>query len=997
MRFAAVLAISWLGLACGGGGGNDDRDAGADAGVRPDGGRDAELGPIADAGPWDGAIAEPAIAQEPRIPWLAAGAPDVAPPAAVAPPVLTCPSGWREVPPDPAVPGSPAVCDAWPAAGRAACDATAGLAHFPGEPGCARIGTACAADGWPTDLPAGRPVLHVRAGAAAGGDGSRAAPFARIADAIAAARGGPPGAVIALAVGRHAEEVTVPAGVAIWGACASDTVVVGSYDDIAATLRPAGPGVEIRNVRVAGDRPGIRVGPGASAHVEDVIVDAVLGNGIWVSGGDLTARSILVRETRPRRSDARGGYGLDVSAGTADVTRAIFDRSTQRAVGSNAVLTLRDAALLDTRPLADDAWGHGLSIQGGTALAERLTIERNQDFGVWVVDGGALTLRDAVVRDTEPRGTDDQLGQGASVGAGGSMTLERVLLQSNHTAGAEAVEAGTRMTLRDVVVRDTQPQRSSNELGYGLSCDRGATVDAARLAIERNHHGGVTSGACTLDLSDLAVRDTQPRAGDGAGGEGVALTAGARATIRRVLSERNRRNAIYALGAGTTLLLEDATLRETGWEESTRRAGRGLLVNGGAGVEARRAHVDGAYSAGFHVDDVGSRLVLEDARVERVMRAPESTQGEAIYVEGGRAEVDRFVARELAGFGAVARIGAGVEPCSEPHLVLRDASIERVAHYHAIASFGGCLALERFVGRGAYGYGLSNLGARSQMWITDALVEDTESFVDTVVPGQEGAGLQIGGGIVEASRVMFVNNRLAGVVVGAYERDGETYPSTATISDLIVRDTRAQVSPAEGGYGIQVGGPSTLDLTRGLLERNRSAGVWVTDTSRFVGRDLIVRDMRSTEIVGVHGQGINAIQMGSAEITRVLIERARSTAVLAIDPGANIQLHDAIVRETLEAECGADACEGTAYGVGVGAYYGGRITMARFRVEESAICGVQVAAGGAIDLAHGEVAANPIGANVQDPGYDLRRLMQDVAYRGNRVNLDASSLPVPGR
>src|SRR5688572_12895103 len=120
MGFAGVLAILLSGCGCGGGEGGG-RDAGGDAGPRDDGGaRDVVLGPLADAGPWDGAIAEPAAAQEPRIPWLSAGEPDVAPPAPPAAPMLTpCASGWRQVPPDPSVPGSPLVCDPWPATGRA--------------------------------------------------------------------------------------------------------------------------------------------------------------------------------------------------------------------------------------------------------------------------------------------------------------------------------------------------------------------------------------------------------------------------------------------------------------------------------------------------------------------------------------------------------------------------------------------------------------------------------------------------------------------------------------------------------------------------------------------------------------------------------------------------------------------------------------------------------------------------------------------------------------
>ncbi|NIS34126.1 MAG: hypothetical protein GWO04_31085 [Actinobacteria bacterium] len=48
-----------------------------------------------------------------------------------------------------------------------------------------------------------------------------------------------------------------------------------------------------------------------------------------------------------------------------------------------------------------------------------------------------------------------------------------------------------------------------------------------------------------------------------------------------------------------------------------------------------------------------------------------------------------------------------------------------------------------------------------------------------------------------------------------------------------------------------------------------------------------------------------------------------------------------------------------------------------------------------MDLFEGEVAGNEVGANVQVPGYDLERLRNEVQYRDNTVNLDATSLPVP--
>ncbi len=59
------------------------------------------------------------------------------------------------------------------------------------------------------------------------------------------------------------------------------------------------------------------------------------------------------------------------------------------------------------------------------------------------------------------------------------------------------------------------------------------------------------------------------------------------------------------------------------------------------------------------------------------------------------------------------------------------------------------------------------------------------------------------------------------------------------------------------------------------------------------------------------------------------------------------------------------------------------------------LVGVQVARDGAVDLADGVVTGNPVGVNVQEPSYDISRVMTRVRYVDNGTNLDASELPTP--
>lgn len=56
---------------------------------------------------------------------------------------------------------------------------------------------------------------------------------------------------------------------------------------------------------------------------------------------------------------------------------------------------------------------------------------------------------------------------------------------------------------------------------------------------------------------------------------------------------------------------------------------------------------------------------------------------------------------------------------------------------------------------------------------------------------------------------------------------------------------------------------------------------------------------------------------------------------------------------------------------------------------------VRRALGASLDLAGGLVYGNPVGANVQVPGYDLDRLTVGVDYIDNGTNLDFTELVIP--
>ena len=126
--------------------------------------------------------------------------------------------------------------------------------------------------------------------------------------------------------------------------------------------------------------------------------------------------------------------------------------------------------------------------------------------------------------------------------------------------------------------------------------------------------------------------------------------------------------------------------------------------------------------------------------------------------------------------------------------------------------------------------------------------------------------------------------------------------------------------------------------------------------------------------------------------SRLLSSGGQWAAFLGYGERIEATLEDVVLRSTEEPVC-AMRCE-TAVGLGLTLRAGAHATLTRFAIEGNATAGIQLLAGGALDLRSGYVRDQLIGLNLQVPGYDISRLTADVLWR-NEVNLDANELPVP--
>ncbi len=576
------------------------------------------------------------------------------------PRMTPCPKGWHEVADrdDPDL----VTCDPWPKGGPRDC--ALDEAHFPGGAGCERIGTACPAGDWAEDLPAGASTLYVKAGAAAGGDGTLASPFARIADAVAVAGDD---AVIALSKGTFDESLTIGKPVTIWGACVAETLLAASTSP---TLRLSlRGGTRVGNLRVSGAGWGISVVANAlPVTLESVVVDTPVAIGVNVDpGAGLVARDLVVRDVRADGAGA-GGYGLEVSGGVSvELTRASFERSRTVAfyvAGAGTLLSATDLAVRDTEGEQSSGMaGYGMQVsQGARVELLRTAILGNRTAGVYLLDPStALQATDVVFRDTLAREANDEGGTGLDVIGGATATLSRAVFQRNHQLGLRAADEGTVLTASDIAVVDTLPQPADGRAGHGLDAFGGASVEITRAVFERNTGVAISFGddGTRLDATDLLVSRTAPQESDLRGGHGLEASGGADVVLVRAAFQENRYTGLILDGAGTLLEGSDVSVRDTQRDEASGGWGTGLLAQNGAHADLSRIVLERNRLAGVRAMHEDTQLSLTDVVAASTV---EQDCGDCMGAAGGSGVVATLgAAIALTSFRASDNVLCGIQ------------------------------------------------------------------------------------------------------------------------------------------------------------------------------------------------------------------------------------------------------------------------------------------------------------------------------------------------
>ncbi len=597
----------------------------------------------------------------------------------------------------------------------------------------------------------------------------------------------------------------------------------------------------------------------------------------------------------------------------------------------NLVTLVGSSSLRDVTVSAANGPAIVIDVGPTDARVGDVVVDGGRAAGVLVVGGAHALVERVVVRGIEPLEAWGGATNGVWADRGGVITLRTALIEALDGPGLTV--AASTADARDVTIRGTR-EHAVDPFSACVGVWGGGTLRLSEALLEGCPTGGVVAGgdATHVELDASLVRDT-PGQTDGARGAGV-LADRASIIVRRSAFLRNRSAGIH-VDRGT-LDVEDAFVGDTLPSRDGSIDGQGILLGTDVEATVSRVQIERARTAGVTTGwGGGNRLRVADLTVRAPRRAP----------GGGE--------------------GSGVN-----------------------CLFGSACVLERVLVEDADGRGVEIAG---EVTGSDLVV----SGVRVVPRGGPGTGIQV----VGTARLERVRVERASSEAIKVWGDGD-----AVLSDVVLRATQPDRFLILGN-GLWVTQGGHLELTRALVEDMRFSGIHLDGVHPEMGfpssavlSDVVIRRVSGDDLLGFFGNGVRA-SSGTTALRRVVIEDARETALVAFGAGTLVDAEDVeIVRTRMRActERELDPCAtDIAGGCGITAFNEGAVSLLRFRSAENALCGVMIAPGATITLTDGEIARNPIGANVQVPDYDLARLSDGVRYVDNDRNYDGATLPVP--
>jgi len=518
------------------------------------------------------------------------------------------------------------------------------------------------------------------------GVGSEDAPFGTLAEGVAEAveRGG---GRVALAGGAY-EGVRFDdaRGIEVAGRCAELVTLSGASQD-APIVVVSNSEVTLRDLTVAGRGSG--------------------GLGVQGFQAEATVRDVVVRDLEPAE-DAPVAVGIEVQ------TDAQLDARGVRVAGARGTgvrcadpasrMDLLDVVIEDTAEVGGSGWG--LMVNAGCmTVAERITVRRNVEIGIFVVAGGRLLLTDSDVPDNLPNAAGEG-GCGAVVTSNGVFSGEDVRFEGNQGVAAFFDGVGVSATLDGARIANTTAAPNGRLGGIGVVVQGGVFFQGTDVSIDDNGgHGMFVSGAnVDADLSGVTIRGTRPTGGLETG-RGLTVARGARVDASDLVIEDNTEVGLLVLSSDSEVHLDGG--RVTGTTPGPTALATAVVVQGGGvltaeGFVAEANDGPGIYvptNGEVHLTDatladnafagavvLGGTLTMDGGSVTGTTVHPSEDGGAGVFVSGGTSEV------ALAGATFSDLVGPALYVRGPGDVTMTDCDVARAGSFPSLP--GGVLARE---------------------------------------------------------------------------------------------------------------------------------------------------------------------------------------------------------------------------------------------------------------------------------------------------------------
>jgi len=444
------------------------------------------------------------------------------------------------------------------------------------------------------------------------------------------------GDVIAVARGTYDEGVGIGAGIALYGACPTETILTNSRRADGTVILVTGRGAEIHDISIR-DAPvsGIFVDTDASALIEGVEIASIEDTGVVVLHSEATLNRVSIRDVARRTSDGAFGIGVTIESGS---TATISEFSALRCHLMGVATTGARAAFSDSviRDVLPDPTTGVSGYSFWTRDGAEVSFSRIASIGR---GGGAIitAASTAVVEDAWLDGTNGSFGVGVASLGEAEVTVSRARI--NNMAGAGLSASGGTLLVNDAFVHNS----SADVSGQGIHVEEGSHVEVDRVHISGMAGLGIVAQGSAAsfvgrDIVVDGVRQTTDR-----DGVGIGAFEGADVTLERA---EIRRASVVALMAFdmSTVTARDLTVEDmVGAADGTW--GRALHGQGGSTVEVDRLRADGLRELAISAFE--AHVVLRDAQfLEIVPSAPTIPVG-AILAASTRLELERVAFAEV--------------------------------------------------------------------------------------------------------------------------------------------------------------------------------------------------------------------------------------------------------------------------------------------------------------------------------------------------------------